>query len=85
MGKYKCTHGFTALMDFMAVRVVCIGGREVRHRRIKLSVMELFNNDKRNILQTLNVNNKQSGYEDPLRTNTKTNTTLNNKQSLTKT
>jgi hypothetical protein len=42
-------------MDIMAVRVVCIGGREVRHRRIKLSGMEYFITNKLNTLQTLNV------------------------------
>ena len=50
-------------LDWMSE--LCIGGREVRRRIIKLSVMELFNNNERNILQTLNVTSNKNMYEDP--------------------
>ena len=40
-------------LKHIAVRVVCIGGREVRRRRIKLSVMELFN---KNVIKTTTLN-----------------------------
>jgi hypothetical protein len=58
------------MKQYRTVRVVCIGGREVRRRRIKLSRMELFNDFKQYITPKQMNNIKQSGYEDPSRTNT---------------